>query len=77
MEKKRNQGALLNSQHFKGRMACLNSRMGLKSIHKQKFKIKLAYTTKERRWLVQVECKWYDGLGRDNLKHKFYMAHNL
>jgi hypothetical protein len=26
---------------------------------------------------VQVEWKWCDELSRDNLKHKFYMAHNL
>jgi hypothetical protein len=39
--------------------------------------MKSTYTTKKKRWLVQVEWKWCDGLSRDNLKHKFYMAHNL
>jgi hypothetical protein len=34
-------------------------------------------TTKEIRWLVQVECKWCDELNRDNFKQKLYMACNL
>ncbi len=26
--------------------------------------------------VVQVECKWCNGLNRDNLKHKLYTTHN-
>jgi len=48
--------------------------MGLGQIHKQEFKMKSTCTTKERGWLVQVECKWCNKLSRDNLKHKFYTA---
>jgi len=51
--------------------------MGLEQTHKQKFKIKSTYITKERRWLVQIERKWCGGLNKDNFKHKFYMARNL
>jgi hypothetical protein len=51
--------------------------MGLGQIHKQKFKMKSTCTTKERGRLVQVECKWYDILNRDNLKHKIYTACHL
>ncbi len=26
---------------------------------------------------MQIECKWCDGLNKNNLKHKLYMTHNL
>jgi hypothetical protein len=26
---------------------------------------------------MQVECKWCDKFNKDNLKQKFYTAHNL
>jgi hypothetical protein len=39
--------------------------------------MKSTYTTKERRWLMQVECKWCAKFSKDNFKHKFYTAHNL
>jgi len=32
--------------------------MGLKQVHKQKFKMKSTYITNKRGRLVQVECKW-------------------
>jgi hypothetical protein len=51
--------------------------MGVRRIHKQEFKMKSTYTTKERGWLVQVECKWCSGLTKDNLIHKLYTTHNL
>jgi hypothetical protein len=35
------------------------------------------YTTKERRWLAQVECKQCDKFSMDNFKHKLYIVHNL
>ncbi len=42
-----------------------------------KFKIKSTCTTKKRKQLVQVECKWCNILSKNNLKHKLYTAHNL
>jgi hypothetical protein len=51
--------------------------MGLGQTHKQEFKMKSTYITKERGRLMQIECKWCGGLNKDNFKHKFYMAHNL
>jgi hypothetical protein len=36
--------------------------------------MKSTYTTQERGWSMQVECKWCDGLSKDNFKHKLYMA---
>jgi hypothetical protein len=38
---------------------------------------KLELRHKERGQLVQVECKWCNEFSRDNLKHNFYIAHNL
>jgi hypothetical protein len=32
---------------------------------------------KERKRLVQVECKWCDKFSRENFKHKLYMTCNL
>jgi len=40
--------------------------MGLGQIYKQEFNMKLTYTTKQKRWLMQVESKWCSGLNRDN-----------
>jgi hypothetical protein len=51
--------------------------MGLGQTHKQKFKMKSTYTTKERRELMPIEHKWCGELSKDNFKHKFYMACNL
>jgi hypothetical protein len=39
--------------------------------------MKSTYTTMEKRWLIQVDYKWCDGLSKDNFKHKLYMACNL
>ncbi len=39
--------------------------------------MKSTYATKEKWWLVQVECKWCSELNKNNLKHKFYMAYNF
>jgi hypothetical protein len=33
--------------------------------------------TKERKWLMQVECKWCSALKKDNFKHKLYTAHKF
>jgi hypothetical protein len=35
------------------------------------------FTTKEKRQLVQIVCKWGNELNKDKLKHKFYTTHNL
>ncbi len=51
--------------------------MGLRQIHKQKFNIKLTYTTKQTGQLVQIRNKWCDEFSKDNFKFKFYIAHNL
>jgi hypothetical protein len=51
--------------------------MRLGQIHKQEFKMKSTYTTKEKMQFVQVEHKWCDRLNRDNFKHKFYTTCNL
>jgi hypothetical protein len=48
--------------------------MGLGQTHKQKFKMKSTCIIKEKGWLMQIECKWYNGLSMDNFKHKLYMA---
>jgi hypothetical protein len=39
--------------------------------------MKSACTTKKKRQLMQVEWKWCSKFSKDNLKHKFYIAHNL
>ncbi len=75
--KKKNQGMLFNSLHFKGKRACLSFGMGLGRIHKQELKMKSTCKTKERRRLMHIECKWYGRLSDDNFKHKFHMAYNL
>jgi hypothetical protein len=41
-----------------GRRVCWSFGMGLRWIHKQKFKMKSTCTTKKRGHLVQVEYKW-------------------
>jgi hypothetical protein len=55
----------------------LELRDGIGQTHKREFKMKSTYTTKKRRWLVQVEWKWCGEFNKDNLNHKFYTAHNL
>ncbi len=45
--------------------------MGLRQTHKQEFKMKSTYTTKDKRRLMQIEWKWCDELSKDNLKHSF------
>ncbi len=67
----------LSSQHFKGRRVCYIFEMGLKRTHKKEFKMKSTCTTKKRKWLMQVECKWCNALNKDNLKHKLYTTCNL
>ncbi len=51
--------------------------MGLGRTHKQEFKMKSICTTKERGWLMQIECKWCDKFNKKNFKHKFCTTHNL
>ncbi len=58
-------------QHFKGRKVCYNSKMGLGWTHKQEFKIKSTCTTNEKRWLMQVECKWFGGFKGTTLNTSF------
>jgi hypothetical protein len=77
MGKKRSQCMFFRLQHFKGRKACWNSGLRLKQTHKQKFKMTSTYTTKKKRRLVQVECKWCDEFSKENFKHKLYTTHNL
>ncbi len=51
--------------------------IGLRQTHKQKFNMKLIYTIKQKKQLMQVGCKWCNGFNRDNFKFKFYMAYNF
>ncbi len=51
--------------------------MGLGQTQKQEFNMELIYTTKQKGQLMQVGCKWCDGLNRDNFNLKFYTARNL
>ncbi len=52
--------------------------MGLGQPHKQEFKMKSTLTTKERGYLMQVECKWCNEFNKgQNLKHKLYTTYNL
>jgi hypothetical protein len=34
--------------------ACWSFKMGLRQIHKREFKMKSTFTTKKRRWLLQI-----------------------
>jgi len=77
MEKEKSWNMFFNLQHFKGRKAYWNSRMGLGQIHKWKFKMRLTCKTKKKRQLMQVEWKLCKKLNKNNLKHKLYTAHNL
>ncbi len=52
----------------------LEFRDGTKTNSQARVQDESTYTTKERGWLVQVECKWCDGLNRDNLRHKLYTS---
>jgi hypothetical protein len=51
--------------------------MELESTHKQKFNMKLTYTTKQRKQLVEIEWKSCDKLNKDKLKLKLYTTFNL
>jgi hypothetical protein len=66
-----------SSQHFWGRKACWNFKMGLRWIHKQEFKMESTCTTNDKRRLVPNEHKWCNKFSKDNLKHKLYTARNL
>jgi len=51
-EKESSQSTFPNLKPLWGKKVCWNSKMGLKQIHKQEFKMKSTCITKERRWLV-------------------------
>jgi hypothetical protein len=57
-------------QHFWGKRMCWSFGIGLTQTHKQKFNMKLIYTTKQKKQLVQIEHKWCNELNKDNLKLK-------
>jgi hypothetical protein len=77
MEKEKNRGTFVGLQHFWGKRACWSFEMGLRWIHKKKFKMKSTCTTKEKRRLLQIKRKWCTRLNSINFNHKFYMTHNL
>jgi hypothetical protein len=70
-------GMLFNLQHFEGRKACLNFKLKLGWTHKWEFKMRSTCIIKKIGSLMQLEWKWFDGLSKDNLSHKPYMACNL
>jgi hypothetical protein len=39
--------------------------------------MKSTYRTKEKGWLMQIECKWCSRLSRHSLKHKLYVICDL
>jgi len=39
--------------------------------------MKSTCTIKEKKQLVQIECKWYGGLSKNNFKHKLHTTYNL
>ncbi len=64
-----------NTSGVKG--VCWSSRMGTRTNSQVKVQDEINLHNQKKGRLVQVEWKWCNKLNKDNLKHKFYMAHNL
>jgi hypothetical protein len=59
------------------RGACWSFRMGIRTNSQAKVQDEINLHNQEKGQLMQIKWKWCDGLNKDNLKHKLYMARNL
>jgi hypothetical protein len=55
----------------------LKLREEIRKISQTRVQDEINMITKEKMRLVQIECKWYGGLNKNNFMHKPHMAYNL
>jgi hypothetical protein len=59
------------------RGTCWSFRMGTKMNSQMRIQDEINLYNQQKRHVMQVEWKWYNGLSRDNLKHKLYTTCNF
>jgi len=67
----KNLGMFPSSQHLRGRKLCWSSRMGLRQIHKQEFKMKSTCTTRKKGDWCKSNANGVVNLVRTNLSTSF------